>query len=368
MDNISPAPPAPPAPPARPAPAKKSFKLFGGVDIAAATFDASCYQPGVSRNDRPEKALHYRQSQEDYTKFSQSLLSKEADPASIVIVLEATSTYWINLALYLYENGFGVRVINPRQAHHHALSDLKTTKTDAIDAQTLADLAATRTHKLKAWSPPPAIHHQLEQRIQYRSTLLELRKVLKNQLHALSASQLMVEAVGEMYRRQIADFTAKIEALEKEIEKVLKTDVAWLESVTLLQTISGVGPITAYWLVVATLNFTSCTKADSLAKYVGLAPEVKQSGTSIKGRGGIGYSGHRQLRTALYMAAQSAVRFNPVLKAFFERLIAAGKPRKVAVCAVARKLIHIAFALKRSGEPFDCEIGRQKEAKVEIAS
>lgn len=354
--------------PATPTTAKKSFKLFVGVDIAALTFDASCYQPGLSRNDRPEKAVHYRQSQECYTKFSQLLLGKEPDPASILIVLEATSTYWINLALFLYEHGFVVSVINPLQARHHALSELKTTKTDAIDAQTLADLAASRPHKLKAWSPPPAIYQELEQRIQYRTTLLELRKVLKNQLHALSASQLMVAAVGELYRQQIEDFTAKIDALEKDIETVLKTDPAWLASVTLMQTIGGVGPITAYWLVVATLNFTSCDKADSLAKYVGLAPVLKLSGTSVKGRGSIGPSGHRELRTALYMAAQSAARFNPVLKAFFERLIAAGKPRKVALCAVARKLIHIAFALKRSGEAFNCGIKRENEAKVEIAS
>lgn len=347
---------------------KKSFKLFVGVDIAAVTYDASCYQPGVSRNDRPEKALHYRQNQECYTKFSQFLLAKEPDPASILIVLEATSTYWINLALFLYEKGFVVSVINPLQARHHALSELKTTKTDAIDAQTLADLAASRPHKLKAWTPPPHIHRELEQRIQYRTTLLELRKVLKNQLHALSASQLMVPVVGELYSSQIADLTAKIDALEKDIEAVLKTDPAWLASVTLLQSISGVGPITAYWLVVATLNFTSCDKADSLAKYVGLAPILKLSGTSVKGRGSIGPSGHRELRTALYMAAQSAARFNPVLKVFFERLIAAGKPRKVAICAVARKLIQIAFALKRSGKPFDYRIGGQNVAKVEIAS
>jgi transposase len=348
--------------------ATKSFKLFVGVDIAAVTFDAACYQPGLSRNDRPEKALHYRQSQECYTKFSQFLLTKEAEPASILIVLEATSTYWLNLALFLYENGFVVSVVNPLQARHHALSDLKTTKTDAIDAQTLSDLAASRPHKLKAWTPPPDIYRELEQRIQYRATLLELRKVLKNQLHALSASKLMVEAVGELYQSQIVDFTAKIDALEKDIETVLKTDPAWLESVTLMQTISGVGPITAYWLVVATLNFTSCEKADSLAKYVGLAPVLKQSGTSVKGRGGIGPSGHRELRTALYMAAQSAVRFNPGLKAFFERLIAAGKPRKVAICAVARKLIHIAFALKRTGKSFDRSIGCKIEAIAEIAS
>ena len=347
---------------------KQPFKLFVGVDISAVTFDASCYQPGVSRNDRPEKALHYRHNQEQYAEFNQFLRTKEVDPSSILIVLEATSTYWINLALYFHEAGFVLSVVNPLQARHYALSELKTTKTDAIDAQTLAELAATRSHKLKAWTPPPDIYRELEQRIQYRATLLELRKVLKNQLHALSASQFIVDAVGEMYHNQIADFTTKIDALEKDIETVLKRAPAWAETVTLLQSIDGVGPITAYWLVVATLNFTSCDKADSLAKYVGLAPILKLSGTSVKGRGSIGPSGHRELRSALYMAAQSAVRFNPVLKAFFERLIGVGKPRKVAVCAVARKLIHIAFALKRSGKPFDRTFGCQDVAIVEIAS
>ncbi len=180
--------------------------------------------------------------------------------------MEATSTYWIKVALFLYQGGFGVSVVNPLQAHHFALSELKTTRTAAIDAQTLCEMAAHRSSKLKGWTPPPAIYHKMEQRLQYRSTLLELRKVLTNHWHALSASTTLVAAVGEKYQAQIEDFTAKIEALDTELETVLKQDPAWAASITLLQTIVGVGPITAYWLVVASLNFTSCAKADSLAK------------------------------------------------------------------------------------------------------
>ncbi len=160
------------------------------------------------------------------------------------------------------------------------------------DAQTLCEMAAHRSSKFKGWTPPPAIYHEMEQRLQYRSTHLELRKVLKNQWHALSASTTLVAAVGEKYQAQIEDFTAKIEALDTALETILKQDPAWAASITLLQTIVGVGPITAYWLVVASLNFTSCAKADSLAKYVGVAPVVKQSGPSLKGQGGIGPSGH----------------------------------------------------------------------------
>jgi transposase len=329
------------------------YELYVGVDISALTFDASLYIPRVSRNDKPEKACHYLHNEENYRRFTQQLAKRVAAPEATLVVMEATSTYWINLAIFLQQAGFAVSVVNPASARHYALSELKTTKTDAIDAQNLADMAAARPHKLSLWSPPAAIYHELEQRLSYRATLLEMRKTLKNQLHALKASSFGVAAVETLYQTQIDDFTTKLNELDKEIEKVLKTEPAWAKSVALLKTIPGVGPITAYYLVVVTLNFSTCLKAASLAKYVGLAPSVKTSGTSVKGTGSLGPSSHRPLRSALYMAANSAARFNPALKSFFEKLRTAGKVRKVAICAVARKLIDLAFALIRTKQPFE---------------
>lgn len=345
-----------------------SYELFVGVDISALSFDVSLYIPSVSRNDKPEKARHYLHNEENYRRFIQYLGSRIATPSTTLVVMEATSTYWINLALFLKQAGFAVSVINPASARHYALSELKTTKTDAIDAQNLANMASSRFHKLPLWSPPATIYHELEQRLSYRATLLEMRKTLKNQLHALSASSFGVKAVQALYQAQIEDLTTKLTELDKDIENVLKTDPAWAASVALLKSIPGIGPITAYYLVVVTLNFTSCAKADSPAKYVGLAPTVKTSGTSVRGKGSLGPSSYRPLRSALYMAANSAARFNPALKEFYDKLRAAGKVRKVAICAVARKLIHLAFAIIRSRTLFEVGHIHKQAVSPEIAA
>lgn len=336
---------------------KASYQLYVGIDIACASFEVACYQPGVSRQNKVEKAQHYLQLLTNYQRLCQDLLSRVAQPDQTLIVLEATSTYWINLAVHLHQAGFVVSVVNPAQAHYFALSELKTAKTDALDAQTLAELAAARPHKLAPWTPPPAIYHELVQRLNYRASLIEMTKMLKNQLHALTAGGQLVVEVGSLYAAQIADFESKIKGLETELEQVLKTDPEWAASVKLISSAVGIGPISAYWLMVTTLNFTLCTKAASLAKYVGFAPLTKQSGTSIRGKGSIGPSSHPALRAALFMAATSAAYHNPVLQQFYQRLRAAGKAHKVAICAVARKLIGLVFALKRTKLPFDPQIG-----------
>jgi transposase len=119
-----------------------------------------------------------------------------------------------------------------------------------------------------------------------------------------------------------------------------------------LQSIPGVGLLTAAWLVVETLNFTLTPTPEAATAYAGLAPQVRQSGTSVRRRAQLGHRGNRRLRTALYMATLSGARYNPVLKSFYERLRAAGKPPKVVRCAVARKLLHIAWAVVTKQQEF----------------
>ena len=102
-----------------------------------------------------------------------------------------------------------------------------------------------------------------------------------------------------------------------------------------------------------TLNFTLCQSPAAATADAGLAPQPHESGTSVKGRRQIGHAGNGRLRTALYMATMSAAQHTPVIKTFYQRLRAAGKPMKVARCAAARKLLHIAWAVTTKGQPFD---------------
>ena len=151
----------------------------------------------------------------------------------------------------------------------------------------------------------------------------------------------------------LVTFQGQIDAIEDEITALMQQSHALAVSAQLLQTIPGVGVLTAAWLLVATHNFTSCDTPEQLVAYAGLAPFAYQSGTSVHRRGAIGHAGHARLRRALYLASLSATRYNPVIKRFYDHLKDRGKSMKVARCAAARKLIHLAWAVVIKQTPFD---------------
>jgi len=192
---------------------------------------------------------------------------------------------------------------------------LQRAKTAAIDARTLARLAATL--QPAPWTPPPAIYTELQQRLTQRDALLNLRQQVRNQRHALGYLPVVVEAVRARMDDLIATFDAQIVAIEREIAQVLPQNAAWAASAALVVSIAGVGLLTAAWLLVATLNFTSCASPEAATAYAGLAPNPKESGTSVRGRERIGHGGNKRLRTALYLATLSAARYNPLIKAFY---------------------------------------------------
>jgi len=151
-----------------------------------------------------------------------------------------------------------------------------------------------QTQKPALWNPPPQVYYKLQQRLCQREDLIGVRGQLGNQLHALTVGSVVVESVkGRLLQ--------------------------------LIQTIPGIGLLTACWLVVLSLNFTACKNGASLAHYAGLAPVERRSGTSVRGYPQVGGGGHSHLRRLLYMAALSASRFNPPFYTIF-RLLAYFRP------------------------------------------
>jgi transposase len=284
--------------------------------------------------------------------------------AQTLVVMEATSTYWMQLATAVHTAGYIVSVVNPKQAHDFAKAVLQHAKTDPLDAKMLVQLAIKLVPA--RWTPPPAISVQLQQRLAWRDSLIHLRTQIQNQHHALLHEAVVVEAVVARQTALIADLTAQIAAVERELRGLLDRDDEWAASIVRLQSIPGVGLITAAWLIVATANFTACASVAAAMAYLGIAPHPWQSGSSVRGRPHIGHSGNARVRQALYMAAVSAVRCNPILRTFYARLKAAGKPAKVALCAVARKLLHLAWAIVTKQQSFDPEYG-QRLAAAEAA-
>ncbi len=305
-----------------------SYDLFVGIDIAAATASVAWKIP----DQKVSRALTIDQTPQGFHSLQQRLLATN-HPANCILA------------------GFAISVINPAQAHHFAKALLKQAKTDAIDAQTLAQLAALLQPAV--WNPPPAIFVELYQRLTERESLMQMRQQLRNQLHALTHCPTVIASVQTRMAHLMESLTKQILEVEAELDEALSLDPLWAASATRLQTITGIGPLTAAWLLVTTLNFTLCSTVEELTAYAGLAPHPFQSGTSLHGRASIGHTGNAALRTAVYLATLSAAQYNPVIKAFYDRLRAAGKPMKVARCAAARKLLHIAFAVVTNKEDFD---------------
>jgi len=326
-----------------------TFGLFVGVDIAARSFSVALLLP----TKPPQKALDYPQSAQGYASFLQHLQHTHSNPSQIRVVMEATGTYWVTLATVLHQAGMVVCPVNPKQAHHFFQALPRRAKNDQLDAQGLAQLA--QALEPISWNPPPEIYYQLQQRLAQRQSLLDLRQQVKNQLHSLSALPMQVpEVVGRM-QALIVTFEHQLSQVQKEVEELVEQEGEWQKSIVLLTSIPGFGLLTACLVVVYTLNFGLCNSVEAATHYAGLAPMERTSGTSVSGRSQLGHFGHTRLRTTLYLASLSAGQHNPVVKVFYERLKQAGKPAKVARCAAARKLLHLAYGVVKSGKVFDPE-------------
>ena len=322
------------------------YRLYVGVDVAAATFVAAWLAPG----GQPGTPFTGEQTPTGFAAVQRRLQETGSPPVATLVVLEATGNYWVAFAVALHEAGYRVAVVNPRQAHHFAKAQLRRAKTDALDARDLAQLAVAL--RPAPWTPPPTVYHEVRQRLVARDGLLAMRTQARNQRHALLQWPVVVAAVRQHLDAVIGDLDARIADLTAEIAAVLK-EGAWAESLACLTSAPGIGLVTAAWLLVATLDFSLGGGPAAVTAYAGLAPMPRESGRSIRGRPHIGHGGNARLRTALYMATLSAALHNPVIKPFYDRLRAAGKPVKVARCAAARKLLHLAWALATKRQRFD---------------
>jgi transposase len=164
--------------------------------------------------------------------------------------------------------------------------------------------------------------------------------------------------VREALEAHIACLKTQLRQVEREIILTLR-DEAIADSARRLQSIPGIGEFTTAWLLTSTLNFQFSETPEQVVSYAGLAPYERRSGTSLNSHASIGGGGNHRLRTAIYMAAVSAVRWNPIIRAFHRRLRERGKPAKVAMCAAARKLLTIAWAIVTKQRMYDPDFDRK---------
>jgi transposase len=313
------------------------FLIAIGIDIAKASFD-------VARLDADGKYRHKRfaNTPEGFALFSEWLAG--FGPEAAHLCMEATGTYSIPLAEFLVSRGFHVSVVNPAQPAAFAKSELSRAKTDRTDAKLLARYALAM--RPEPWSPPPADIRELQALLRRLENLQAMRRMEQNREAAADS------AVTGSIQAVLAVLDSEIQAVREAAHRHIDSHPGLKHRAALLETIPGIGTATAAWLLTLLSEHRRFTSAKQAIAFAGLAPKIRQSGNST-GKAGIAKTGDPWLRKALYMPAVAAMTFNPAIRAFCQRLKANGKPGKVYVCAAMRKLIHIAFAILKSGKPFD---------------
>jgi transposase len=279
------------------------------------------------------------------------VVEQGADPGSTHVIMEATGVYWEACALYCHEQHFVVSIINPAQIKYFARTTLMRGKTDPLDADLIARFGAVM--KPKVWNPPGIAFDDLQLVSRQRDAYVRMLTEEKNRLHALSHRAHSPKEVLRMTKAHVRFLEKQIDELERTFKDHLDRTPQWKQAIEALTSITSIGITTAGVLLTETLAFSTFVDGRQLAAYAGLAPAPFTSGSSVHHRPRISKIGNPRLRHAMYMASISGIRFNPVLKTFYDRLRANGKPAKVALVAVARKLLMIAFAVARSQRPFD---------------
>lgn len=321
------------------------IQVYVGADIAAESIQIDW----LNVSNRQGQQIQIQQQKRDYARLVKQLI-KQVSAEHIHVVMEATGNYWMAFAEYLHHVGLQVSVLNPMQAKHFAQARLQRTKTDRVDAQLLREYG--RLMEPELWTPPPPICHQLQQYLNRRDDLIAMHTAERNRLHALQHHPQALDEVLVPLQLHIRDLKTQIKQIEQLIQTLLLSQHEWAEMVRRLRTIKGLGYLTIARILTSTHAFARCSTPDEAVSFAGLAPHVRQSG-KWKGKSRVGGGGHASLRQSLYMASLSASRFNPPLHNFYLQLRQRGKLEKVALCAVARKLLILAWTLVVKQRDFD---------------
>jgi len=270
-------------------------------------------------------------------------LAQRLQPLDAVLVaMEATGGFETVVAASLGTAGLPVIVVNPAQvrAFAHALG--KRAKTDPIDAAVIAHFAEATNPEVRAL--PDEATRLLSDLLTRRRQIVQMIVAERQRARVLTAPRLQKSVA-----RLLKALQRELETLDKEIDDSVRNTPAWREKEDLLRSVPGVGPTIARTLLAEMPELGTLDRRE-VASLAGLAPFTRQSG-QWRGKSFIG-GGRSRVRAMLYMGALVAVRYNPALRTFYDHLLAAGKPKMVALVAVARKLLTILNAILRDQKPW----------------
>ena len=310
--------------------------IWIGIDVSKLHLDAGWLEDG--------KKVHrkVRNSKKGFA----ALLAEV--PESAHFVMEATGTYYFNLALFLHQAERFVAVVNPAQTKHHIKAELTRSKSDKSDAFSIAKFGEEKNPSV--WNPHEREVYELRQLMALDDKLQQKIVQFGNMFEAFVEPDYHSENALEYIQEVIVQLKAKRTKIQKDMAKL--ADKLFPEQVEILSSIPGVGKSSAIKVMAEVGDFGRFDSSRKLVSFSGLSPTLKQSGTSVRSKGHISRMGGCRIRGTLYMCAMNALRCNDQCKAMWNRLEAKGKHGKIAMVAIMAKLLRQMWALITKNETY----------------
>ncbi|GAA4105824.1 IS110 family transposase [Mucilaginibacter panaciglaebae] len=302
---------------------------YTGIDISKSFFDVALFQAG----------------RYTYNKFSNNIdgfkaLLKEL-PVGSWVVMEASGPYYLRLACFLRDEGVPVSVINPLVIRRFSQMRMSRAKTDKKDAKMIAEYGTMEQPVL--WQKPEQHVITLQQTEALLTRLQTEYTALSNQLESFDSSGMLTKQLRKEISTELTHKERLIKKLTNQMDRIATEHYS--ELLANLESIPGMGRKTAMMLTVLSGGFTRFDDYRKLSSYIGICPRIFESGTSVKGKARICKMGMSRIGATLYVCSWSASRCNKACRDLYGRLLARGKAKKLALIAVANKLIKQAFAI-----------------------
>lgn len=320
--------------------------FYLGMDVAKAKLDC-CLLLDEAGSKRKTKVV--ANSRAGIDGLLEWVAKQQVSPGELHVVMEGTGVYHEQAALALSDAGVAVSIVNPAQVKDFGRGLAVRTKTDGVDSFVLARYGALL--KPAAWTPPAPEARMLQALLARRDAIAQDLQRERNRQEKADATdtpalirQSLAESIGFL-SRQLAQ-------LQKDIDQHIDRHPGLKNDMKLLQTIPAVGPQVGSNML-AVMHAHHFGSAEQLAAYLGLVPVEQQSGSSVLGHARLSKAGPARIRAVLYMAAIVATRYNPHVRAVYERMLARGKSKMSALGAAMRKLAHLCFGVIKNQRPYE---------------
>lgn len=305
-----------------------------GVDISKDVFDVYGSKTGHQS---------FNNDAQGFNAFKKSI-HKDA-----LVIMEATGYYHYRLAQFLYKSKVQVSVVNPLSVKRFIQMKLAKVKTDKSDAKAICEYGQLNVVPL--YTALTDVQAECLQLFRLLDNYLKKRTQTKNKKHGEDTLGIPSKYVYQSLKRDLKHLNKEIAGIEARLLELVKQDQQ--HQLTLLKSIPGMGIKTALFLIVVTDGFRKFENAGQLCSYVGVTPTIRESGSSVRGRSRISKVGNKKLRNLLFLCAFSACKHNKACRELYERIVNKGKSKKLALIAVSNKLLKQAFAIAKSGLPYD---------------